>query len=191
MTPASGGTPSNRPTLAIRAGTAAELGDARVGVSSVTASEATLVHENEARVSTTQVVAAGDLLAVSGLLYRVAAIRPGSGSVTAPGSDDSEVVIEREPLSVPGVSLRPDGLLLTSRGFLYLGPGRSQLSGLAISGDTITFKVGSRTSSETSPVETRLGAAVTIDRLPYRVSQLWPADKNVGTTGWLELAPMN
>ena len=186
MMPANGGSATARPTVSILGGTTGPLGSGRIGAQVDPTGEATIFVDLDGGGSNLHVVVAGDLFPLRGQLYRVVSALA-SGSVGGPPGSGGVVVIESEPVTVQGVSLRPDGLVLTAQGFLYLGPGKSQLSALTITGSTATFKVGTRTGIDKGTTETRPGATVAIDGINYRVSQLWPADKKVGITGWLEL----
>jgi hypothetical protein len=179
------------PSLTIAGGATGMLGSAcRLAVSEVTPTEATVIFDTAGQASIRQTVAPGELLLACAGFYRVAKIVPITAGAGL-GSSAHAVVIESTPVVVPGISLKTDGLWLSQRGSLYLGPGKSELSELAITGDKATFKVGPR-SGAASKVSTEVlsGTTVQIDKARYGVAKVVAKDPARGLTGWIELVPL-
>ncbi len=175
------------PSVTVMGGATGSLGDCRIGAADVTATTATLVHETAAQASVRQVVSPGQLLAVCGQLYAVAAIVPTAGGV-GPGSSTHAVVIETTPVVVAGVTLKPSGLVLATGGRLYLGPGKKELSELTIDGTRASFKAGARGTAPPTTIEVNHAATVSIDGDRFGVV-IVGKDPARGLTGWVELIP--
>jgi hypothetical protein len=180
------GTPPAAPTTTVLGGATGQLGSCRIGAVAVTATEAT-ISSDAGQATVTQVVAPGQLLVACAQLYRVARIVPAPGG-SGPGSATHSVVIETTPVTVPGVSLRPTGLVLAIGGRLYLAPVDRELSELALTGTQATFKVGDRLGGPTTTAAVEQAATVTVGTARYGVVVV-PPDPARGLVGWIELIP--
>jgi hypothetical protein len=176
------------PSLTIAGGATGMLGSAcRLAVSEIKPTEATLIFDTVGQASIRQTVAPGDLLVACAGFYRVSKIVPITAGAGL-GSSANAVVIESKPVVVQGISLKSDGLWLSQRGSLYLGPGKSDLSELTISGDRATFKVGQRSGAAPKvSTEALAGTTVQIDKARYGVAKVVPTDPARGLVGGVEL----
>jgi hypothetical protein len=177
--------PTSRPSTAFIAGGAGMLGTCPIGIKSVSPGSARVATAGQGRPETDQVVGEGDLLLACGQLYRVARVVFEEGAAGGVGSTRSSVVIETAPVPASGLSLQPDSLVLTQKGRLRLGPGKSTLEELAIADGKATLVVVSAAGRQT--IEVRPGEPFTVDGQRLRVLQILGVDRALGVTGWLEL----
>jgi hypothetical protein len=185
-TPATPATPgTSRPSTAFVEGGAGRLGSCPIGIKSISQGAARIATAGDGRPETDQVVGDGDLLLACGQLYRVARVAFEASSGGAPGASRSSVVIETEPAAGTGLSLQPNSLVLTQKGRVRLGPGKSTLEELSLADGKASLVVVTGASRQT--VEVRPGEPFSVDDRRLRVLQILAADPGRGVTGWLEL----
>jgi hypothetical protein len=180
---------NGRPSTAFVDGGAGRLGLCPIGIKLITREFARVATAGEGRPETDQVVAEGDLLVACGSLYRVARVAFDAGAGGAVGGGRSSVWIENDPVTDAGVSIQPDSLVLTQRGKLRLGPGKSSLEELTVEaegpGDRASLVIATGPSRQS--IDVRAGEAFGVDDRRLRVRQIVRPDRVRGVTGWVEL----